>query len=169
MPQPMPVVREIHWPGVIPQVIAISVIALIVHVCVATLDLPKIVCAAALIYLIICRSLRAIFVRDHKLGILEYRAGHFEAAITHFEASHRFFAAHRWLDRWRSPLMGVASWNPYRVIALANMAYCHAQLGDGAKAIELFEAVLREVPDHTVAKASLNMLRASRGFESLAK
>jgi hypothetical protein len=47
-----------------------------------------------------------------------------------------------------------------QVIAVANMAYCYGQLGNGTKAVELYEQVLREVPDHSLAKASLNMLRA---------
>jgi hypothetical protein len=41
------------------------------------------------------------------------------------------------------------------------MAYCYGQLGDRAKAIELFERVLHEAPDHTAAQSSLNLLRAS--------
>lgn len=41
------------------------------------------------------------------------------------------------------------------------MAYCYGQLGEGPKAAELYERVLQEVPDHAVARASLNLLRAS--------
>jgi hypothetical protein len=41
------------------------------------------------------------------------------------------------------------------------MAYCYGQLGNGEKAMELYELVLQEAPDHAVAKASLNLLRAT--------
>jgi hypothetical protein len=65
------------------------------------------------------------------------------------------------LDACRSLLFGVASQNSYRVIALGNMAYCHGQLGEGAKAVELYERVVQMSPEHAVAKASLNLLRAA--------
>ena len=65
------------------------------------------------------------------------------------------------VDALRGLLLGVGSRNSYRIIALGNMAYCHGQLGDGGRAIELYEQVLREVPDHVLAEASLNMLRAA--------
>jgi tetratricopeptide (TPR) repeat protein len=106
------------------------------------------------------RVLRRIFAREHTLGIAAYRSRNFEEALSHFEKSYRVFSAHRTLDARRSLAFGVASQNSYRVIALGNMAYCFGQMGDRAKAIDLYEQVLREVPDHAVAVASLNMLRA---------
>jgi len=115
---------------------------------------------AALAYLVLYRVLRATLTRDHTRGIESYKAGRFEEAIQHFEASRQFFCRHRRLDAWRSFIFGVASQNPYRVIALGNMAYCYGQLGDANRAIELYEQVLRESPDNTLAKASLQLLRA---------
>jgi tetratricopeptide (TPR) repeat protein len=160
MSQPMPVVRQLYWPGLIPQWIAILLLAVIVYFCFPMATIFPSLVAGAVIYLVICRSLRALLVRDHTRGMAAYRAGNFQEAISHFQASHRFFSAHRRLDSWRSFVFGVASRNPYRVIALGNMAYCHGQLGEGAKAIELYEEVLREAPDHTLAKSMLNLLKA---------
>lgn len=161
MSQPMPVVRQVYWPGLIPQFLAIAVL------CAASwLLLPMGVRGMAILvggiaYLVFCRMMRWWLVRDHAQGIQAYRAGRFQDAIAHFDASHRYFSAHRRLDAWRSLLFGVASQNSYRIIALGNMAYCYGQLGDGARAVELYERVLQEVPDHAVAKSSLNLLRAS--------
>jgi tetratricopeptide (TPR) repeat protein len=156
----MPTVRQLHWPGLIPQAAAIGLIAVTLHLCFPTLLLRQDLLIAAGAYLIVCRILRATLTRDHILGMRAYRASRFKEAISHYEASYQFFSTHRRLDAWRSLLLGVASANPYRVIALGNMAYSYGQLGDGNKAIELYVQVLREAPDHTLAKASLQMLRA---------
>jgi tetratricopeptide (TPR) repeat protein len=160
MPQPMPVVRQLYRPALVPQFIAIASIAAVVRLCFPWLPLLAILIAAPLIYLVFCRIMRAFLVREHGRGMRAYRAKRFQDAIAHFQASHQYFSEHRRLDSWRSLIFGVASYNPYRVIALGNMAYCYSQLGDGAKAIELYEQVLREAPNHAVAESSLKMLRA---------
>ncbi len=156
----MPVIRELYWPGLIPQCIAIALLAIIAGLTFPALTVSQMTVVAAVIYLIICRSLRGLLVRDHRRGMKAYRAGRFHEAISHFQASQKFFSAHRQLDAWRSFIFAIASYNPYRVIALGNMASCYAQLGDRAKAIELYEQVLSEVPDHTLAKTSLNVLKS---------
>jgi len=56
----------------------------------------------------------------------------------------------------------VANDTPYRVMALLNAAFCHAQLGDAGKAIELYKDVLVESPGNTLAMTSLRMLGAGR-------
>jgi tetratricopeptide (TPR) repeat protein len=161
MPQPIPVVREIYWAGLIPQFVAIVILAIATHFCFPALLVNQYVLVAAAIYLILCYSLRAIFVREHRRGINAYRAGRFADAITHFQASYEYFLVHRWLDTWRSFFFSVASRNSYKVISMGNMAYCHAQLGNREKSIELYEQVLREAPDHPVARATLNILKAA--------
>jgi hypothetical protein len=160
MPQPMPVVRQWQWRGLIPQFAAIAALAVVVHIAFPNLDLPLDICVAALVYMLFCRFMRTRFARDHKNGMKAYHAQKFREAITHCEASYRFFSAHRWLDQGRSLFFGIASPNSYRVIALCNMAYCHAQSGDGQKARELYEQALREQPNCTLASASLNMLHS---------
>jgi hypothetical protein len=160
MSQRMPVLRQLQWVGLMPQFFAIAVLAIIVRVAFPNLGVPVDIFIGALVYLIFCRVMRASFVRGHKSGMSAYRAQQFQDAISHFEASYRFFSTHRWLDTWRSLLFGVASPNPYRVMALCNMAYCYAQTGEGQRAIELYEQALHEEPDCALAQASLNMLRS---------
>lgn len=161
MTQPMPVVRQLQWEGLVSQFFAVAVLTVIAHLIVPAAGIPEDVFIAGLTYLIFCRVMRARFVRDHREGMKAYHSQRFEDAISHFDASYRFFSAHRNLDSWRSLLFGVASSNPYRVIALCNMAYCWSQAGNGQRAIELYEQALQEKPDCTLAKASLNMLRST--------
>jgi small-conductance mechanosensitive channel len=160
MSQRMPVVRQLQWMGLIPQFVAIAVVAVIVGVAFPNAGVPADIFIGALVYLLFCRVMRARFAREHKSGMRAYHAQKFQDAISHFEASYRFFSTHRWLDTSRSLLFGVASPNPYRVIALCNMAYCYSQTGEGQRAIKLYEQALQEKPDCALAKASLNMLHS---------
>lgn len=161
MTQRMPVVRQLQWRGLVPQFFAIAVLAAITHLSVPSARFPADIFIAASAYLIFCRLMRARFLRDHREGMKAYYSQRFQDAISHFESSYRFFSVHRGLDTWRSLLFGVANPNPYRVIALCNMAYCWSQAGDGTRAITLYEQVLQEEPDCALAKASLNMLRSA--------
>lgn len=160
MSQRMPVVSQLQWTGLIPQFAAIALLAVITYIVLPDSGIPLDIFIGAMAYLVFCRVMRAKFVRDHKNGMRAYHAQKFQDAISHFDASYRFFSAHRRLDAWRSLLFGVAGPNPYRVIALCNMAYCYSQTGDGQQAIKLYEQALHEKPDCALAKASLNMLRS---------
>jgi hypothetical protein len=50
----------------------------------------------------------------------------------------------------------------YREMALCNAAFAYSQLGDGARAIYLYEQTLLEFPDSSLAASSLQMLRAGQ-------
>src|SRR5438552_17429496 len=158
MQQKMPVVRQVHWVQLIPQAVAIGAVALLIQVFLPRLGFFRASFIAALAYLVFCRVMRSWLTRDHILGMKAYQAQHFDEAILHFDNSYRFFSAHRKVDAWRSMLFGVASWNPYRTIALLNKAYCCGQTQRGQEAIELYERVLNEGPDWKSAEASLARL-----------
>jgi tetratricopeptide (TPR) repeat protein len=160
MAQRMPVVRQLRWIELIPQFVAIAVLAFVTHMIIPSDETIVDILLAALIYLIFCRTMRAIFVSHHRDGMKAYHDEKFQEAISHFEASYKFFVAHPWLDTTRSLLFGVSSQNSYRIIALCNMAYCYSQAGDGQRAINLYEQALSEKPDCKLAKASLKMLRS---------
>ncbi len=160
MSQRMPVIRQLEWAALIPQCAAIVVLTVIIHPALPNLILPADICIAAVVYGIFCRVMRAKFARDHKQGMRAYHAQKFQEAIANFEASYEFFSAHRKMDAWRSLLFGVAGPNPYRIIALCNMAYCYSQLGNGQQAIKLYEKTLQDEPDCAIARSSLNMLRS---------
>ena len=160
MQQKMPVVRQLHWVEVIPQVVAIAAVALLIQAFPPRIGFFRASFIAALAYLIFCRLMRTWLTRDHILGMKAYQAQHFDDAILHFDNCYRFFSGHRTLDAWRSMLFGVSSRNPYRVIALCNKAYCYGQTLRGPEAIKLYEEVLNEDPDCKLAQAQVAMLRA---------
>lgn len=160
MQQRMPVVRQVHRISLIPQLAGIVGLALLIYAIFPRLGFIRASLIAALGYLIFCRVMRSLLMRDHILGMRAFQAQHLDDAILHFDNSYRFFSAHRKMDAWRSLLLGVASRNPYRIIALCNKAYCYGQTARGPEAIKLYEQVLNEDPDCMLAQASLTMLRA---------
>jgi tetratricopeptide (TPR) repeat protein len=161
MIQSMPVVRQTNPIAFISQIAAMAILAFGIHLIFPRFEIVRCVFLAAFMYLIFCRIMRSIFTRDHIAGMKAYRAKQFENAISHFEASRRFFITHKKLDAYRFLLFGVTSPNPYRIIALCNAAFCYTQLGQGKKAMKIFEQVLLEAPDYTSARASLTMLQSS--------
>ncbi len=168
MPQPMPVIRQLHLPSLLPQAVVITVLTFIIHVSAPHTHWSHAVFFAALMYLASCRILRATLTRHQIAGMIACRANRFDDAIRQFQASYEFFSTHRTLDSLRAWIFGVASANPYRIIALCNMAFCYGQMGNGHKAAALYEQALTEAPDCTLAKVSLNMLH-STSADSIAK
>lgn len=161
MSQRMPTVRQMNWIGIIPQILAIGLFTFIAHSTIPELAWDHSLFYSAFAYFLLCRLMRGFFARDYIAGLKAYRAQQFETAIDHFKASHDFFTAHRGLDSWRSLLFGASSPNPYRIMSLSSAAYCYSQIGEGHKAIELHEQILREAPDCTLARVSLNMLQST--------
>jgi hypothetical protein len=155
----MPVVRALYWPALVPQVVVIAALTLIIGLCAPTLELPNRILISAAAYMAGCRLLRARVAREHIRGMKAYKAGSFEEASRAFEASHSFWSSHRTLDAWRS-VFGIANYNPYRVMALLNGAFCYAQLGQPERAVLLYRQVLIEYPGNTFALTSLRMLGA---------
>lgn len=48
----------------------------------------------------------------------------------------------------------------YQEMALANIAFCYGQAGNGKKSIEYYTRTLKEFPNNGIAKASLKMLNS---------
>src|SRR5450631_2641640 len=128
MVQKMPVVRQTNPIAYILQIVAMAILAFVIHLIFPQLKIPRCIFLAALAYLIFCNIMRFIFTRDHIAGMKAYRAKQFENAISHFEASRRFFLTHSKLDTYHFLFFGVTSPNPYRIIALCNTAFCYTQL-----------------------------------------
>src|ERR1700730_12691180 len=100
MQQRMPIVRQVHWTSLIPQLGAIVGLALLAYAFFPKLGFIRANLVAALEYLIFCRLMRLLLTRDHIAGMSAYQARHFDEAIVHFNDSYRFFSAHRKLDAW---------------------------------------------------------------------
>jgi hypothetical protein len=161
MSQPLPTVRQIYAPALIPQVLAIAVLSIAFHLWLPSKSWPYAVFLGALTYLIYCRIARAIVLRHHSAGIVAYKARRFDEALRHSRASFEYFERHVLIDRYRSLVLGAASSNSFRTIALINSAYGEAMRGNRAQAVSLFRQVLSETPDCANAEFGLKMLQGS--------
>jgi len=158
MAQPLPTIRQIYAPALVPQVVAIATVAVAIHAFASNVPWLRAVFIAALTYWISCRIARAIVLRHHTAAIAAYKARKFDEALTHNKESFDFFDAHPMLDRCRALVFGVAGPNTFRTIALTNSAYCHAMRGDRTEAATIFARVLKETPDCANAEFGLKML-----------
>lgn len=150
-----PVVRELSWPKVFPQVLALGLSISIAYWFVRD---RSAVMWGAIGYVICSYGSRYLVLRDHRAGIKATRAGEHEGAIQHFLASYEFFSSHPWIDRWRSVLLMSASGASYREMALINVAFCQAQLGRRDQARDMYTRVAAEFPGSPIATAALNLL-----------
>lgn len=162
MRQSMPVVRQLYWPGLLVQALAIALLAACLYLALPNVAALWCVLVAAASYMVFCRIMRLLFTSHHRAALREYRKQQFSDAIAHNARSYEFFVAHPWLDRWRFLLLGTASPNRYSTIALVNQAYCESMRGDRAAARTLFEKALHESPGCTNAQFGLQMLDAGR-------
>jgi len=154
-------VRELSWPAVIPQLLALLALIGIAYVLVGP-D-PRALMWGAGVYLVYSYGSRLLLARSHRVGIQATAEGRHEEAIRHFRASYEFFTRHSWLDRWRSFFLMSPSAASYREMALVNVAFCQAQLGRGEDARASYERAAAEFPDSPLATAGLKL--AERYFK----
>lgn len=150
----MPVVRQISWPAIIPQ-IAI----LFAFIWPAKMESPEygfLLGVAGYTGLILV--LRYTIARHHRLGIRMVKRGRFREAIDSFQHSFEFFERYPWVDRFRSIFLLSASAMTYREMALANIAFSYSQQGDGEKARYYYEICQKEFPHNGVAIAALRLM-----------
>lgn len=154
-----PVVRQISWPAVLPQLASLAG-AVAIGVFVTRTSNGVILGTAA--YLTYSLSSRMFIARAHRRGMRLCRRQEFAAAIQAFEESYDFFARNTWIDRFRAIVMMSASAISYREMALCNIAFCYSQLGDGQKAESYYRRALDEFPNSALAVAALRMIESVR-------
>lgn len=117
---------------------------------------------AVAVYLAYSWCSRLILTRSHRRGIRLVRLGRYEEAIPCFEDSFRFFSRYPWIDTCRVLTLMSPSKMSYREMALCNVAFCHSQTGNGAKAKELYQSVLTAFPENPLAPVALRMIESGQ-------
>lgn len=152
-----PVVRQVSWTATIPQVVS-----LVIAITVASYVLgSEGVWVGALVYLTYSIGARMIIPRHHRAGVRLIRQQKFSEATACFRQSLSFFDRHAWVDDYRSVVLMSASAVSYREMALANIGFCYAQLGDGRSSRESYEECLRRFPNSGLAATALRMMDAA--------
>ncbi|WP_458627071.1 tetratricopeptide repeat protein [Winogradskyella sp. PC D3.3] len=151
-----PKVTQRNWLSMIPQLIIMGIIILIWH----KISPENVFLFSALTYLLISLSLRNLIPHDHRKGIKNSNIGKFENAISDFEKSYAFFKKHKWIDNYRFIILLSSSKMAYKEMALANIAFCYSQIGNGIKSKAYYERTLKEYPENRIAKSALKMMNA---------
>ncbi len=160
-PKPdIPVIRRTNWLLTIPNFIAMGLcIAICYALFSAQIGIFSISLGATL-YLTYSLGSRALLTREHRRGLRLVKLGRCAEAIAAFERSADFFTRYRWLDRFRALTMLTPSHYGYREMALTNIAFCCAQLGDAERTKAAYQRVLRDYPNNELARAALNLINA---------
>jgi len=152
-----PIVRQIAWLSVVPQVTVMGVLMAVMHFA----GLKQAVLLGALAYLALSIGLRFCVPFAHRRGIALFKKSRYEEAIPQFDRSYDFFTRHKWIDDFRFLTLLSSSRVSYREMALLNTAFCYAQAGNGSKSKEYYERTLVEFPDSEIAKVSLKMIESA--------
>ncbi|TKG91987.1 hypothetical protein EYV94_20460 [Puteibacter caeruleilacunae] len=151
-----PVVKQVAWISLIPQLSIMGLITLIWY----QYDHELFILYGAVSYLIVSYILRTTIPLHQRKGMHKLKTGNFEVAIREFEKSYAFFKEHEWLDKYRFLILLNSSRISFKEMALNNIAYCYGQIGEGAKAKHYYERTLNEFPESGLAQAGLRMIKA---------
>lgn len=153
----VPIIRQINWFSVIPQILLIGIFIYIYYL----LDVENPFILGALTYLILSLGVRFIFTVNHRKGMNFVKQERFADAIPYFEKSINYFAKNSWLDRYRFLTLLSSSKMSYREMGLCNIAFCYTQIGNKSKAIEFYQQAIEDYPNNGLAKAALNIIHLS--------
>jgi tetratricopeptide (TPR) repeat protein len=157
MASKQPIVKQIDWISIIPQLCVMGVIFAVVY----RIKAPYPIITGALIYLALSISLRHILPAAHRRGIALFKKQDYKTAIPEFQKSYDFFFRHQWIDHLRYLVLLSSSRIGYREMSLLNIAYCYGQIGEGAKSRQYYEKTLTEFPKSEIAKAALKMFESA--------
>ena len=154
-----PIVKQVSWLAVIPQLFALVVAILIA----SRLFPDNGVLWGAGAFLLYSFGSRNLITRAHRAGIALVKRQQFEAAIPRFQKSLEFLDRHPWIDRLRAIVLMSPSAMSYREMALANIAFCYSQVGRGQEARHYYERCLERYPASGLASSALRMMDAAAG------
>lgn len=154
MTSSVPIVRQIAWLSLLPQLAILWLLIWIAQL----LGAQEPLIAGPLAYLAASFILRSAIPRHHRNGIYFYKKERFAEAIPYFYKSYDFFARHAWVDRWRAVTMLSPSRISYREMALINVAFCLAQAGERERSIQEYRRALAEFPSSKMAQSALRLL-----------
>lgn len=154
----VPTVRQVAWISIVPQFLFMGLLIFGYYLG----GVRDYFLYGALTYLAISFGLRYFIPSDHRQGMTLVKQKNFQEAIRYFQKSYDFFNKHSWVDKYRFLTLLSSSKICYREMALNNIAFCFEQIGDGDKAIEYYTRTLTEYPDNELAKAGLNLLKATK-------
>lgn len=158
MSSSLPIVRQVAWLSVLPQLAILLLLIAFAEIFVTADDS---LLAGVSVYFVLLVVVRQLVPLHHRKGIRLFKQERFTEAIPYFKESYKFFSRHLWVDRWRAITMLSSSRISYREMALLNVAFCLAQTGEQQKAQTEYRRVLTEFPNSKMAETALRMMVSS--------
>jgi tetratricopeptide (TPR) repeat protein len=152
----VPIVRQIAWISLIPQLLLMGLLIYIFHL----LELEYALLYGAATYLVLSFVLRNFVTKDHGQGMKLVKQQKFVEAIPFFEKSVDFFTRNTWVDKYRFLTLLSSSKMTYKEMGLCNIAFCYSQTNNGQKAKEYYELTLKEFPENGLATAGLKLINS---------
>ena len=156
-----PVVQQVAWISLIPQIAFILILISIYN----HLGYSNSEIYGAFTYLFLSTALRYFIPKNHRIGLSLTRSKQFEKAIPEYEKSYEFFSKNDWIDKYRFLTLMSSSKMNYKEMALCNIAFCYSQLGNGAKSIEYYQKTVEEFPENQIAQSALKMLGSASNIK----
>ena len=145
---------EVSWIAVIIKILVFALVGYLFY----RIDSKNYLTYTFICYLALSYGLRAAVPRSHRKGVQLIKQENFAEAIPWFQKSAVFFGKHAWVDKYRYLTMFIESKQTMREIALCNMAWCFMQTRRINESKKIYEQVLAEYPDNTVARSSLHTI-----------
>jgi hypothetical protein len=115
---------------------------------------------AAIVVLAYGLIMREVVFSRHRRGIRALRKKDWQSGIALFEASLADLEKHPWKDRLRYVLILSPGSMDYREMAMVNLGFAYAQLGDKQSAASWYQRCLQDYPGNGIATAAMNLLNA---------
>jgi tetratricopeptide (TPR) repeat protein len=156
-------IKQVSWLAVIPQVVVMVVAILIA----SQFSPHNGILWGAGGFLVYSLGSWNLITRNHRAGIALVKRQQYESAIPRFQRSLEFLDRYPWIDRLRSIVLMSPASISYREMALANMAFCYSQIGQGAKARQHYELCLERFPDSGLATSALRLMDSALGKDDV--
>jgi tetratricopeptide (TPR) repeat protein len=153
-----PIIRQISWPLVIPQLVVLGILSALSMLIWGEKYGSSAIAIGAMIYLSYSYGIRLIVLSRHRAGIILTKQRQFAEAITQFKQSYAFLSRYSWIDRLRAITLMSPSAISFREMALVNIAFCYSQMGNKAQTKASYERALKEFPNSAMARTALNLI-----------
>ncbi len=153
-----PIVRQVAWAAMLPQLIFLGSLMLVFSLIVKPLSTATLY--ATVVYLVISLTLRNTITHNQRKGMTLTKAEKYPQAIDEFKKSYAFFRKYAWIDKYRYMTLLSSSRISYTEMALVNIAFCYTQSGNAELSKEYYQKALQLFPDSGMAQSALNMIKA---------
>lgn len=161
MASTQPIIRQISWLSIVPQVLVFALIVSVLFI----FGSENSLLLGAVLYLLLSVILKRLIPKFHRKGMKYFKDKRYDLSIDEFNKSYEFFQKNKWIDKYRAIFLLSSSRISYSEMALINIAYCYGQIEEGTKSREAYEKALKEFPNSEIATSALKMVSSIKNIK----